>query len=117
VVAYITVGDWRILYDIEAHSFAILCKQPTLDYFKTIHNHVRRCKMAECDTCSKEILRSQGHLVSGPEAASIMRAHYEELAKGLGMGSDYVEACLAMARQGGSNLVCDECYAKIKQAR
>jgi hypothetical protein len=68
--------------------------------------------MAQCDTCGREIARSQGHLVSGPEAAYIMRAYYEDLAKALGRGRDYVEMCLLMAGQGGRNLICAECYAK-----
>lgn len=77
--------------------------------------------MAQCDTCNKIINRNGGHLVSGIEAKTIMRKHYEELAKDLYSGDpvgakQYVDMCLTMAGNSGNNLLCEECYAKLKQA-
>jgi len=74
-------------------------------------------EMALCDTCGTKIGRAAGHMVSGPEAASIMRDHYEKMAKALGKGPDFVRNCLAMAAHAGDNLVCDQCLARILMAR
>lgn len=70
--------------------------------------------MAQCDTCNEEISRSEGHLVSGPAAASIMREYYQKIGEGLGWDEGDVETALAMARRSGKNLVCDVCFARIQ---
>jgi hypothetical protein len=73
--------------------------------------------LAICDTCSKKIERAAGHTVTGPQAASLVRAEYERQFKSLGFPTSTVDKALALARRAGDNLVCDQCFARIQAAQ